>query len=46
MSPLSREGGGVAYSVDKTAFEQAGWTIKREEITVRDTEICNFDFLS
>ena len=33
-SPLSREGG-VAYSVDKTAFEQAGWTIKREDISVR-----------
>ena len=30
---LTREGG-AAYSVDKTAFEQAGWTIKREEITV------------
>eukprot|EP00090_Calanus_glacialis_P003793 TRINITY_DN12823_c0_g1_i1.p1 TRINITY_DN12823_c0_g1~~TRINITY_DN12823_c0_g1_i1.p1 ORF type:complete len:416 (-),score=101.97 TRINITY_DN12823_c0_g1_i1:734-1981(-) len=34
--PLSREGGGVAYSVDKTAFEQAGWTIKREEITLQE----------
>ena len=30
---LTREGG-AAYSVDKTAFEQAGWTIKREDITV------------
>ena len=34
-SPLSREGG-VAYSVDKTAFEQAGWTIKREDITLQE----------
>merc|ERR1719461_1125825 len=33
--PLSREGG-VAYSVDKTAFEQAGWTIKREDITLQE----------
>ena len=32
--PLSTAGG-VAYSVDKTAFEQAGWTIKREDISVR-----------
>jgi len=30
--PLSTAGG-VAYSVDKTAFEQAGWTIKREDIS-------------
>jgi len=34
--PLVREGGGVAYSVDKTAFEQAGWTIKREDITLQE----------
>jgi len=34
--PLSREGGQVAYSVDKTAFEQAGWTINREDITLGD----------
>ena len=26
----------MAYSVDKTAFEQAGWTIKREEITLQE----------
>lgn len=32
---LTREGG-AAYSVDKTAFEQAGWTIKREEITLQE----------
>ena len=31
--PLAREGG-AAYSVDKTAFIESGWTIKREEITV------------
>ena len=30
---LLREGE-AAYSVDKKAFEQAGWTIKREDITV------------
>ena len=30
---MTREGG-AAYSVDKTAFEQAGWTIRREDITV------------
>lgn len=34
--PLPREGGGVAYSVDKTAFEQAGWTIKREDVTLQE----------
>jgi len=33
---LSREGGGVAYTVDKTAFEQAGWTIDREDIQLGD----------
>merc|ERR1719273_2405317 len=33
--PLSTAGG-VAYSVDKTAFEQAGWTIKREDITLQE----------
>ena len=33
--PLSREGE-AAYSVDKTAFEQAGWTIKREDITLQE----------
>ena len=26
----------MAYSVDKTAFEQAGWTIKREDITLQE----------
>ena len=34
--PLAREGG-AAYSVDKTAFIESGWTIKREEITVSDS---------
>jgi len=34
--PLTREGGGVAYSVDKNAFEQAGWTIKRDELTLQE----------
>lgn len=33
---LPREGGGVSYSVDKTAFEQAGWTIKREDVTLQE----------
>merc|ERR1719431_1139221 len=27
-APLPREGSTTAYSVDKSAFEQAGWTIK------------------
>jgi len=35
-SHLPREGGQGAYSVDKTAFEQAGWTIKREDITLQE----------
>merc|ERR1719431_1192181 len=34
-APLPREGS-MAYSVDKTAFEQAGWTIKREEVTLQE----------
>jgi len=33
--PLLREGE-AAYSVDKKAFEQAGWTIKREDITLQE----------
>lgn len=33
--PLAREGG-AAYSVDKTAFIESGWTIKREEITLQE----------
>jgi len=32
---LNREGG-KAYSVDRTAFEKAGWTIKREDITLQE----------
>ena len=40
---LTREGG-AAYSVDKTAFEQAGWTIKREDITVSNWQIDTGDY--
>jgi len=33
---LTGEAGKAAYSVDKTAFEQAGWTIRSEEITLSE----------
>jgi len=32
---LNREGG-KCYSVDRNAFEKAGWTIKREDITLQE----------
>jgi len=35
-APLPREGSTTAYSVDKSAFEQAGWTIKREDVTLQE----------
>lgn len=35
--PFPREGTSLPYTVDKTAFEQAGWTIKREDITLQET---------